>query len=210
MNNRWVLLAAFASASCARDPGTGTPEPTVAVAPTPSAAQSADASPPPLALAPVVASAPRAEREARVLSLLRGEVAAGDLPEVATEAGEALDPGLREELAPRKKTKLELTNLEISGALTAEACKRPLESAKPGLRSCYGRGLARNPILMGSVGLELTVAADGRITQAKNAGSDLPDSAVVECVVRRMSAVALPPTDAGTTVIRLRARFSPD
>lgn len=58
----------------------------------------------PLHAGPGSPSSPRAEHEARVLSVLRGLAQSERLPEIATDDGGAPDPRLREKLAPRKTT----------------------------------------------------------------------------------------------------------
>jgi hypothetical protein len=50
-------------------------------------------------------------------------------------------------------------------------------------RRCYEAGLARDPALSGSVTTRFVIQKDGSISSQADAGSDLPDEAVVRCIV---------------------------
>lgn len=198
-----VLLLA---AGCVPDKG---PPPAAQDAtPAPLAAPSAAPAPP--AQGPAPASRPKAEREARVLALLRGELPATSLPEVATEPGEGLDLELREELAPQKRNVVEVASVETEGAVGPGPARSALESLRARFSGCYARGLARNPNQAGQVRAELAIGAGGRVLSAKLVASDLPDPGVRSCVIRRSEALSLPASDAGSTLLKVAVRFSPD
>lgn len=205
---RALWLALFAVGCVKSDPAPAREQASASASPAPSIAPSAPK--PPLALAPLPSSAARSEREARVRSLLAGEAAAFLLPEVATEVGEGLDLDLREELAPRKKTKLALEKLQARGALDEPAARRTLDQARPRLRGCYERGHARNPMLQGKVRLELSLAADGRVMSAKLLASDVPDQGVTRCLEQRAARLGFPAADGGTSTLDVTLDLAPE
>lgn len=139
--------------------------------------------------------------EKAVFALLRGEQPAARFPLVATDDGRPVDDGLRDELAPRHRGTVKLTS--IDGAADA-VVRRVFQAKMPRFLGCYQRGLARNPNLTGGVKLALNLTAEGKVSEATNAGSSLPDSLVVECLQARMQELELPkPDKPGSVTIAL-------
>jgi hypothetical protein len=96
-----LLAAAFALAAC-RKRAAPTPPPTASAAPARSAVL---LDPPPadstVVTGPAGPGANRAQREQAVIALLRGQAPSERFPVLATEDGGAVDPSLRDQLAPR-------------------------------------------------------------------------------------------------------------
>ncbi|MBI3205520.1 MAG: AgmX/PglI C-terminal domain-containing protein [Myxococcales bacterium] len=200
-----AIFAAWVALGCDRSP---TPQPirserapsapAASSAPTadPATAASAGASEPAVVLAPAPSGAARAEREKAVLAVLAGEGPLARLPEMATEPGQALDPGLRDTLAPRREGgRIRLLPVGVSGTLPVEVVTRVVRARYGQFRACYNRRLGENPLLQGRVTLELAIDAEGKVTRAADAGSDLPDPVTVSCFVAAARRLTFPKPD---------------
>ncbi|MCC6903911.1 MAG: AgmX/PglI C-terminal domain-containing protein [Polyangiaceae bacterium] len=197
-----AVVAAWVALGCDRSP---TPQPirseqapsatSASSAPTadPAPAASAGASEPAVVLGPAPSGAARTEREKAVLAVLAGEGPLARLPEMATEPGQALDLGLRDTLAPRRAGgRIRLLPVAVTGKLPVEVVTRVLRSRYSQFRACYDRRLGENPLLQGRVTLELAIDAEGKVTRAANAGSDLPDPVTVSCFVAAARRLVFP------------------
>jgi hypothetical protein len=69
---------------------------------------------------------------------------------------------------------------------------RVIEQASGRYRACYEEGLRTNPSLAGRVSIRLEIERDGSVTRAEDAGSNLPDASVVQCVVHRVGSLTFP------------------
>ncbi len=69
-------------------------------------------------------------------------------------------------------------------------------------------GLRNNPNLQGRIGAHLT-GEPGAPPVAKNTGSDVPDSAVVECVLRAVEKASVPAPGGPTWQASLRIDLMP-
>ncbi|MEJ7728161.1 MAG: AgmX/PglI C-terminal domain-containing protein [Polyangiaceae bacterium] len=76
-------------------------------------------------------------------------------------------------------------------------------------RLCYENGLRNNPNLQGKVAVRFEIDGNGVVGQAGNAGSDLPDGAVVTCVTRAFSGLSFPPPEGGKVSVVYPVMFSP-
>ena len=63
-------------------------------------------------------------------------------------------------------------------------------------------GLSRNIELTGRVLLNFTIDQDGQVAEVKDAGSDLGDLSVIDCVAEAFYAMEFPEPEGG--VVRLR------
>jgi TonB family protein len=59
-------------------------------------------------------------------------------------------------------------------------------------RACYNEGLKRNPQLHGRVVVKFVLGPKGAVESSADAGSDLPDPVVVDCVVRGFRKLSFP------------------
>jgi hypothetical protein len=64
-------------------------------------------------------------------------------------------------------------------------------------RLCYENGLRRNSNLTGRVNVRFVIGRDGSVATATNSGSDLPDTAVVSCVVGAFRYLSFPQPEGG-------------
>jgi hypothetical protein len=98
------LVLAGGLAACRRAPAPPVPAASSSAAPATSAVL---LEPPPaestVTAGPAPSGATRLQREQAVISLLRGQLPSDRFPVVATDDGGAVDPKLREVLAPREK-----------------------------------------------------------------------------------------------------------
>ena len=79
--------------------------------------------------------------------------------------------------------KIELDDLSVSVPEERKRIEQVAEALKPDLHQCYAPARRRNPNLQGRVGVRLEVGVDGYV-DASNAGSDLPDWQMGQCVIQ--------------------------
>jgi outer membrane biosynthesis protein TonB len=79
-------------------------------------------------------------------------------------------------------------------------------------RFCYEQGLERRPELRGRVTTRFVIARDGSVAVAAAvaAESDLPDEAVVACVVRAFGALSFPEPAGGLVTVEYPYVFDKD
>jgi hypothetical protein len=164
---------------------------------------------PPLDLGPASSALGPLAREDGVLALLTGQVEAKRLKEISTEPGETIDPAMRDSLAPRRKPpRVQLLPVTAEG-MPSDTVKRITNQNLARLQSCYERGLSNNPYLQGRVTARLTIGEDGRVTDAEREGSDLPDSASIECMLAVFRSLIFPKPDANKASAVVKIGFEP-
>jgi hypothetical protein len=171
----------------------------------------ADPVPPaPTGPGPAPSSAAEGMRERAVLDLLEGKTRAEEIPEVATEEGETLDPLLREQLAPRVNgPKLKALEAKVGEGLAAPVVQRIVRQSFGAFRLCYERGLQMNPNLIGKVTVKFAIGPKGTVP-AVASGGDLPDAVVVACVGKAFRGLTFPEPDGGRTVpVEMGIFFAP-
>jgi hypothetical protein len=97
-----------------------------------------------------------------------------------------------------------------SGRLPAHIIQRVVLSNQGRFRSCYEQGLLANPSLAGRINVRFLIGRDGRVMSALNAGSDLPDPAVVHCVTRAFSSITFPAPESGVVTVQYPMQLSTD
>jgi outer membrane biosynthesis protein TonB len=76
-------------------------------------------------------------------------------------------------------------------------------------RACYLPGKKRDGKLRGKVIVKFTINTAGRSTFAANEGSNLPDDAVIACVVRLVKSLRYAKPDEGTVTVIYPFIFRP-
>jgi hypothetical protein len=76
-------------------------------------------------------------------------------------------------------------------------------------RVCYEGGLTGNPKLQGKVTVRFVIERDGTVSGATDSGSDLPDAAVVACVVKGFGTLKFPKPDGGLVTVVYPIVFNP-
>ncbi len=77
------------------------------------------------------------------------------------------------------------------------------------MSACYGVGLRDKPTLHGRVAVKFVIGEDGSVELAQDAGSALPDDAVVNCVVRNFQVLTFPPPEGGKVTVTYPLVFAP-
>lgn len=68
-------------------------------------------------------------------------------------------------------------------------------------RACYEEGLGRNPNLEGRVSVRFVIERDGTVKNSSDGGSDIPDAAVRDCVVRKFVGLKFPAPETGIVTV---------
>jgi hypothetical protein len=97
----------------------------------------------------------------------------------------------------------------VSGRLPPEVIQRIVRQNFGRFRLCYENGLRNNPNLQGRVAVNFVIGRDGAVSQVQNGGSDLPDSGVVQCVVRAFYGLSFPQPEGGIVTVGYPIMFSP-
>jgi hypothetical protein len=97
----------------------------------------------------------------------------------------------------------------LKGRLPAEVVQRVIRQNFGRFRACYEGGLRNNPSLAGRVAVRFVIGRDGAVANVGNGGSDLPDSAVVSCVVRSFGGLSFPAPEDGIVTVVYPITFAP-
>lgn len=117
----------------------------------------------------------------------------------------SLDP-----FSPRLlRGRVQLGALTVNGRLAPAVILREARKNLSRFRFCYQHGLANNPELAGRVAVRLVVGTDGAVSNVANAGSDMPDSGVVSCVVRSFYGTTFPRPESGVVTAIIPVLFNP-
>jgi TonB family protein len=93
---------------------------------------------------------------------------------------------------------VELGRPSVEGHLDREVIRRVMREHRREIRDCYQREFQRNPDLHGRVVVSFTIDPTGRVARARISESDLNNSNVEDCVVRRVERFVFPqPTTPG-------------
>ena len=99
--------------------------------------------------------------------------------------------------------------IETNGRLPAEVIQRIVRQNFGRMRLCYTNGLRGNPGLQGRVSTKFVIGRDGSVSAARDAGSDLPDQAVVQCVVSSFMALSFPAPEGGIATVTYPLTLTP-
>jgi hypothetical protein len=97
----------------------------------------------------------------------------------------------------------------VHGRIEPAAVQNVVRASFGRLRQCYDDGLRRNCDLRGRVVTKFVIARDGSVATVADAGSDLPDAAVVDCVLREFGPLRFPAPDGGPVTVVYPIHFSP-
>ena len=138
---------------------------------------------PVLELGPSLAAA-RAAREDAVAALLRGEARADALPELATEPGAVLDPGLRNRLAPvtEQQARGAASIGHVDAPESVENAARVVAGMRARFRNCYLRELEAKPGISSTVRVTLTVGEEGAVTALAATPTGALPRSLLDCI----------------------------
>lgn len=96
-----------------------------------------------------------------------------------------------------------------NGRIPPEVIQRIVRMNAGRYRNCYENGLRTNPNLEGRVAVRFVIDRSGGVALANDGGSDLPDAAVRECVVKSFYTLSFPPPQGGVVNVTYPLLFSP-
>ncbi len=110
-----------------------------------------------------------------------------------------------------KPTGIRMTPMQtqVNGRLPPETIQRVVRQNFGRFRNCYDSGLRTNPGLGGRVVTKFVIDRTGAVSTASDGGSDLPDRAVVACVVRSFSNLSFPQPEGGIVTVNYPFLFTP-
>ncbi|HET9955537.1 MAG TPA: AgmX/PglI C-terminal domain-containing protein [Polyangiaceae bacterium] len=97
----------------------------------------------------------------------------------------------------------------VSGRLPPEVIQRVVRQNFGRFRMCFNEGLRRNPNLEGRVAARFVIDRSGAVSAVSNGGSDLPDSAVVSCVLSAFYGLSFPEPQNGIVSVVYPISFAP-
>jgi hypothetical protein len=108
-----------------------------------------------------------------------------------------------------KAPKVRMGATQVSGRLPPEVIQRIVRQNYGRFRMCYEQGLGKNPNLEGRVTVRFVIGRDGSVSNVGNGGSDIPDSGVVQCVIRNYYGLSFPQPEGGIVTVVYPIMFSP-
>jgi hypothetical protein len=108
-----------------------------------------------------------------------------------------------------KAPKVRMGATQVSGRLPPEVIQRIVRQNYGRFRMCYEQGLGKNPNLEGRVTVRFVIGRDGSVSNVGNGGSDIPDSGVVQCVIRTYYGLSFPQPEGGIVTVVYPIMFSP-
>lgn len=99
--------------------------------------------------------------------------------------------------------------LTMKGQMDPHLIQRIIRQNFGRFRLCYENGLRTDPNLQGRVTLRISITPDGSVSRVIDGGSDLPDPAVVACMISGARALAFPPPTRGPVEFFYPMMFSP-
>ncbi len=100
-----------------------------------------------------------------------------------------------------KGIRVRSAGIQLGGRLPSAVVQRIVRQNYGRFRLCYEKGLVRNPNLEGRVNVRFVIGADGSVASVMNGGSSLPDSSVVNCVIRAYYGLTFPKPSGGIVTV---------
>jgi hypothetical protein len=97
----------------------------------------------------------------------------------------------------------------VNGRLPPEVIQRIVRQNFGRFRLCYENGMRNNPNLQGRVTVKFVIDRSGAVAMTADGGSDIPDSAVVQCVVRGFGNLSFPQPEGGMVTVVYPIIFNP-
>jgi uncharacterized Zn-binding protein involved in type VI secretion len=134
----------------------------------------------------------------QIVQKLGPAAAKGQLPRVAISSTPPQEPPQRN---------YDLWN--VAGVLAPPVIQKVVRNSFDVFRRCYEAGLKRDPKLEGKVLVRFVIGRDGRVSDFKDGGSDIPDKAVSACVVSGFGGLTFPPPKGGIVTVVYPIMFAP-
>jgi hypothetical protein len=119
--------------------------------------------------------------------------AAVDRSGIGATQGSRTDAGARRAVIRQGVT-------EVNGRLPPEIIQRTVRQNFGSFRLCYDVALKVHPELNGRVSAKFVIASNGSVRSVSNGGSDIPDPAMVACVLRVFRTLSFPQPEGGGKV----------
>jgi hypothetical protein len=139
---------------------------------------------------------------------LRKDKDAEFLPALCKPADAAMDPPEPTkpscDVTKLGEPRMDMKPPEVTGnpTISVDEIKKVIDNAKPAIRSCYDAGRCNNNELNGNVALRFQIDQQGHATNVGNAGSDMPDPSVVNCITTVFGTLRFPAGNyGGVTVV---------
>ncbi|HEY5240912.1 MAG TPA: AgmX/PglI C-terminal domain-containing protein, partial [Polyangiaceae bacterium] len=97
----------------------------------------------------------------------------------------------------------------VNGRLPPEVIQRIVRQNFGRFRLCYENSLRNNPNLQGRVTVKFVIDRSGAVGMTADGGSDIPDSGVVQCVVRGFGNLSFPQPEGGMVTVVYPILFNP-
>jgi hypothetical protein len=97
----------------------------------------------------------------------------------------------------------------VNGRLPPEVIQRIVRQNFGRFRLCYENGMRNNPNLQGRVTVKFVIDRSGAVAMTADGGSDIPDSSVVQCVVRGFGNLSFPQPEGGMVTVVYPIMFNP-
>jgi hypothetical protein len=97
----------------------------------------------------------------------------------------------------------------VNGRLPPEVIQRIVRQNFGRFRLCYENGMKNNPNLQGRVTVKFVIDRSGAVAMTADGGSDIPDSGVVQCVVRGFGNLSFPQPEGGMVTVVYPIMFNP-
>ncbi len=98
---------------------------------------------------------------------------------------------------------------EVMGSLDKEIIRRVVRLHRNEIRYCYEKQLQKDPELAGSITVKFVIARTGAVTSAVVSSSDLKNSAVEQCLTRKIRRWSFPePKGGGVVIVNYPFKFS--
>jgi hypothetical protein len=97
----------------------------------------------------------------------------------------------------------------INGRLAPEKIQAVVRANFGTFRMCYENGLRASPSLQGRVTVKFVIDLGGRVTTSADEKSDLPDAAIVQCVVEGFRKLQFPKPEGGIVTVVYPIIFNP-
>ncbi len=110
---------------------------------------------------------------------------------------------------PVRELRMRDAGTTVNGRIPPEVIQRIVHQNFGRFRLCYQNGLRQNPTLEGRVTVRFAIDRSGAVAMSTDGGSDLPDHAVVACVVRAFVNLSFPPPEGGIVSVVYPIAFTP-
>jgi hypothetical protein len=131
------------------------------------------------------------------------------IPDPEPDAGPLPDAWSAPEPTTHHTTHVAAGSWDCTGEIDSAAIRRVFEQYNPQIRNCYERGLKGNPMLQGSMTLQIKVGASGSV-EGTQVGGSLRDRDVFSCVRQISQRMQFPRVSGGAcAVVQVPYSFTP-